>query len=69
MVLPGLGQKGSTARMRLLPTTHCEYVQPSAMTSHTCCRLAVVFRVTTSELRASGGGVMASLGSVGWRTE
>ena len=56
MVLPGLGQEGSTARMRLLPTTHCEYVQPSAMTSHTCCRLAVVSRVTTNELRAREEG-------------
>jgi hypothetical protein len=35
---PGAGQFGSTARIRLLPTTHWEYVQPSAKTSHTCRR-------------------------------
>jgi hypothetical protein len=45
------------------PTTHCEYVQPSARTSHTCCLLAVVFRLATSELCDSGGETMTSLTS------
>ena len=39
----------------MLPTTHCEYVQPSAITSHTWCRLAVVSRVTVSELSTAAG--------------
>jgi hypothetical protein len=54
-VLPGAGQFGSTARIRVLPTTHCEYVQPSAITFHTASRLAVVSRVTVSELSTAAG--------------
>ncbi|BBY77434.1 hypothetical protein MPRF_43330 [Mycolicibacterium parafortuitum] len=50
MVLPGAGQSGSTARIRLLPTTHWEYVQPSAKTAQTRCRDAFVSRRTIGEL-------------------
>lgn len=57
MVLPGSGQVGSTARIRLLPTTHCEYVQPSDSTSQTRCREARVSRRTIGELVVSSGSV------------
>ena len=58
MVLDSSGQRGSTARIRLLPTTHCEYVQPSAITAHTCGREAVVSRSTVRELSTSFGCVI-----------
>jgi hypothetical protein len=32
--VPGAGQSGLTARIRLLPTTQPEYVKPPASTSH-----------------------------------
>src|SRR3954467_13605724 len=52
---PAAGQFGSTARMRVLPTTHCEYVHPSAMTFHTCWRVAAMSRSTVSELSIAAG--------------
>lgn len=58
MVLPGAGQVASTARIRLLPTTHCEYVHPSAITAHTWWRDAEVSRATTGVLSMSSGSVV-----------
>ncbi len=67
-MLPACGQFGSTARIRLLPTTHCEYVHPSAITAHTCSRLAEVSRFTVSELSTSAVFLLIPLSLLGHRS-
>ncbi len=64
-MLPVWGQFGSTARIRLFPTTHCEYVQPSAITAQTCSRLARVSRFTVSELSTSAVVLLIPLSLLG----
>jgi hypothetical protein len=68
MVLPGSGQLESTARIRLLPTTHWEYVHPSASTAQTRCREARVSRRTMGDLAASSGCVFTLSFYPGWTT-
>src|SRR5579875_510963 len=56
---PGSGQFESTARVRLLPTTHWVYVHPLASTSQTCWHEARTSRVADSSRLAVIGKVLS----------
>ena len=62
IVEPGAGQFWSTARIRLLPTTHCEYVHPSASTSHTRWRDAATSLVTLTRVAYPPRGIRRMAG-------
>ena len=64
MAAPGCGQFASTARVRLLPTTHCVYVQPSAITAQTCSRVAPTSRVVAMSCLAFIARTLRILASI-----